>query len=231
MTIATPQPAEVQLNSTHFELLPGKLLDIQINYPVKTRLKLPLVGYETGRTIFLKYPSVSSLGCYKDVLVEGNMVIVRYLIEGECCAFGTSVRYVIQNPEKYLVLNYPKKIEYRQLRLHQRVATHLPASVVLKGAENAGINDKITGIIEDISVKGCGFAFKSDNPNLKVNQTEVDVYVRSFTGGEILIPAKVCNCRNEYGKVSIGIQFTGDIKQIKELLESLFIDVEGINHA
>lgn len=228
MTSAPPQLAEVKLNSTHFELLPGKMLDIQVNHPIKTRLKLPLIGYDTGKNIILKYPSVTSLGSYKDVLIEGNVVIVRYLLEGECFAFNTSIRSIIQYPEKYLVLNYPKKIEHRQLRLHQRIVTHLPASIVLKGNEGGRNNEKLTGIIEDISLEGCGFAFKTDNHKLKVNKTDIIVSVKSVIDGEINIPAKVCNSRWENGKVSIGIKFSDGNKEVRHLLECLFIDVDNI---
>lgn len=224
MAIATIQQTETPLDLIYFELLPGKMLDIQINHPVRFRIKLPLIGYEEGKNIIIKYPKISNLGSYKDVLVDGNCVIVRYLLEGECFAFSSSIHSIIQYPNKYLVLNYPTKIEHRQLRLHQRVTTHIPASIVLNAIEPQNSDEEISGIIEDISLKGCGFSFQTDNQKLKVNKKEIIVIVKSFMDGEIKIPAKVCNSRNEHGKISIGIQFSDDCKQIKHLLKYLFID-------
>ena len=84
-----------------FELGPGKMLDLQINNPLPVRLKLSLVGYDLGRYIILKYPRVANNSEYNDVLIEGNGVIVRYLLEGdkdECFAFSSSVRSVTQHP-------------------------------------------------------------------------------------------------------------------------------------
>ncbi len=218
--------------SNNFELLPGKPLDLQINLPIKARIKVPLIGYEVGNNIILKYPNISQLGTHRDLFVEGNVVIVRYLLEGEqgeCFAFKTSIKSVVKFPEKYLVLNYPTSIETRQLRLHQRIATHLPASIVIRGDEERQNSESMDGIIEDISPRGCGFAFKTNNQNLKVNQTAVFINIKNLMNGELNIPAKVCNSRNENGKVCVGIKFTGDREPINRLLEYLFIDVEKIS--
>jgi len=212
-----------------FELLPGKILDVQINHPVQVRLKVPLIGYELGKYIILKYPNVVSNAAYSDVLVEGNVVVVRYLLEGDqgCCfAFRSTIRTVTHKPEKYLILSYPKKIENRQLRQHQRITTHLPAAISLNDPEQSSI--RINGIIGDLSLKGCGFTFKTDNENTKVNKRDVFLCIAHHDKEEILIPAKVCNSRNEQGKINVGIQFNEGDKQVALLLEHLFIDTSNI---
>jgi hypothetical protein len=207
-----------------FELLPGKMVDVQIDHPVTVRLKLPLVGYELGRYIILKYPDVARVHDYSDVLVEGNIVIVRYILEGakgQCFAFRTAIRNISQYPEKFLILSYPKKIENRQLRKQQRHTIHVPAALMLdNGAE------RVKGVINDISNQGCGFIFKSNNAQTKVKKLDIFVCVQSSTNEEIKIPAKVCNSRNEQGKVSVGIQFMAGDKQVSNLLEHLLIDAE-----
>lgn len=206
-----------------FELLPGKIIDFQVNHPVQVRLKLPLVGYETGKYIMLKYPSSSDN--YSDVLIEGNVAIVRYLLEGDkgCCfAFRATIRHIIQSPEKLILLNYPTKIENRQLRAHQRITTHLPAAISLNAPDQSNI--EIHGIIVDLSLKGCGFTFKASSDIVSVKQREIFVCVNHYATGEMRIPAKVCNSRNEKGRVNVGIQFNEGDKQVATLLEQLFID-------
>ena len=209
-----------------FELQPGKSLDLQINHPVPLRLKLTLVGYELGKYILLKYPKITRPSDYKDVLVEGNVMIVRYLMEGnkgECFAFRSSIKSITSRPEKLLFLEYPKKIENRQLRTQQRTSIHIPAAIMLEGkgdAEGARIN----GIIGDISAKGCGFAFKSNSEKTKVNKRDIFVCIQSPIDGEVRLPAKVCNSRNIDGAVSVGIQFIDKDNQVPKLLEQLFIE-------
>lgn len=212
-----------------FELLPGKHLDLQINHPVQVRLKVTLIGYELGHYIILKYPPTSRSDEYSDVLVEGNVAVVRYLLEGDkgCCfAFRSTIRTITKKPEKFIILTYPKKIENRQLRLHQRITTHLPASISLNATNESSV--RINGVINDLSLKGCGFTFKAENESVKVNETDIVVCVAQPNKGEFMIPAKVRNSRNEAGKVNVGIQFCDGDKQVSELLEHLFIDMNAL---
>ncbi|XPF95198.1 flagellar brake domain-containing protein [Colwellia sp. RE-S-Sl-9] len=208
-----------------FELQPGKTLDLQINHPVPLRLKLTLVGFEIGKYILLKYPKVARASDYKDVLVDGNMVIVRYLMEGnkgECFAFRSSIKHITLHPEKLLFLEYPKKIENRQLRTQQRTSIHIPATIMLEGKGDE--TTKISGVISDISAKGCGFAFKSKSEKTHVNKINILVCIQSPIDGEVRVPAKVCNSRNTHGLVNVGIQFLDEEKKIPKLLEQLFIE-------
>lgn len=209
-----------------FELQPGKTLDLQINHPVPLRLKLTLVGYELGKYILLKYPKVARTSDYKDVLVEGNVMIVRYLMEGnkgECFAFRSSIKSISLSPEKLLFLEYPKRIENRQLRTQQRTSIHIPAAIML---EDTGTDKdaRINGIIGDISAKGCGFTFKSNSDKTKVNKRDIFVCIQSPIDGEVKVPAKVCNSRNEKGMVNVGIQFIDDDNLVPKLLSQLFIE-------
>jgi len=212
-----------------FELQPGKTMDLQINHPVSLRLKLILVGFEIGKYILLKYPKVTSTSEYNDVLVEGNVVIVRYLMEGnkgECFAFRSAIRNISIYPEKLLFLEYPKKIENRQLRTQQRTTIHIPAVIMIEEDEN-NKEMRINGAISDISLKGCGFSFKSKSSTTNVNKRKVFICLQSPAGAEMKISAQVCNSRNENGVVSVGIQFLEVDEGLPELLEQLFINTSN----
>lgn len=209
-----------------FELQPGKNVDLQINNPVPLRLKLSLVGYELGRYIILKYPKGSSTSEYRDVLTEGNVLIVRYLMEGnkgECFAFRSTIKNITQYPEKLLFIEYPKKIENRQLRLQQRTSIHIPATIMLEDSTDKGITE-ISGVIADISAKGCGFTFKAKTEKANVNKRDIFVCLQNHQGECVQIPARVRNSRNEKGMVSVGIQFLDDEKIVPNLLSQLLIE-------
>ncbi|WDE10332.1 flagellar brake protein [Thalassomonas haliotis] len=206
-----------------FELQPGKNLDLQINHPLQVRLKLQLIGYEMGKYIILKHPGEQA--SYRDVLVEGNVVIVRYILEGskgQCFAFRTTIRNISMFPEKFLILDYPKSIENRDLRLHQRYATNIPATIVPSDKGEAS-GTRIEGIIADISPQGCSFTFSSENSAIKVNQRDIFIYIQSSVEGTTKIPARVRNSRYERGKVNVGVQFTNSEQQMKNFLAKLFI--------
>lgn len=213
-------------------MLPGKVVDLQVNYPTVVRLKLKLIGYEPGKYILLKHPDADGSKQHSDVLTEGNVVIVRYLLEGdkgECCAFRATISQITQFPQKMLVISYPVHIENRQLRLHQRVQTHLPAELTMD-TESRDDTDlpvsgtaRIRGIICDISERGCGFVFRSDSDKVTVKKLNVFISLKTPDGDAVQITGRVCNSRNEYGKVSVGIQFKEEPDKIKQLLEQLFI--------
>jgi len=214
-----------------FELLPGKLLDLELSHPIKVRIKLPLVGYSLGKYIIVKYPSEQISGNYNDVMVEGNVVVARYLLEGdrgECFAFRSTISYITQFPEKLLVLSYPKKIESRQLRLQQRVVTNLPALMMLVNESTDNEAVKINGIINDISTKGCGFTFNPENNKVSVNKCAIFIVVSLNEGNDIKIPGLVRNSRNEGGIVSVGVQFNDDDVQVINLLDRLFINANAL---
>ena len=207
-----------------FELLPGKTLDLQINHPLKVRLKLSLVGYEIGKYIILKHPGDQS--SYRDVLVEGNVVIVRYILEGtkgQCFAFRTTIRNITMIPEKFIILDYPKSIENRDLRLHQRYSTNIPASIIPDEKGGAAQGTQIDGVIADISPQGCSFSFLSENSAIKVNQRDIFICIQSSVDGITKIPARVRNSRYDRGKVNVGVQFTNSEQQMKNFLAKLFI--------
>lgn len=212
----------------YFELLPGKLLDIQINFPVTVRKKLTLVGYELGKYLVLKWPKSAHKNDYNDVLVEGNGMIVRYLLEGsagKCYAFRTKITSIIQYPERLVFVDYPETLENRELRNQQRKETHIPAAISM-GSEltEKTKSQKIKGIIYDINTKGCGFSFKANNDKVKVNNKDIVVW---FNGEDNIVKklsAKVCNSRNDNGKVNVGIQFYDEADDVLSTLEELQLE-------
>lgn len=212
----------------HLQLYPGKRLDVELTHPLKVRIKTTLVGYELGKYVILKYPKIARANDYKDVLREGNIAIVRYLLEGnegKCFAFRSSIKHISQFPEKFIFIEYPEHLENRELRLEKRQVTHIPANLMLtgNGAESTG---KISGVISDISPNGCGFSFKTSSEKVNVNKRDIFVGITSPVSGEVKIPAKVCNSRNESGKVNVGIQFVDAEQLVIDLMADLQIEVE-----
>lgn len=208
-----------------FELQPGTLVDIQAKLPVTVRLKSMLVGYSTGKYIILQYPDPKRYGNYKDVLTEGNTVIVRYLLEGdkgECFAFKSTILHVVKYPDPLMFIDYPKHIENRQLRSHQRKITNIPAEIALPGSSLGKTG--IKGMIVDISSSGCRFVFKSAQ-KATVKQTQIEVSINTaFHKEPIKVSAKVCNSSFEVDRTFVGIMFTEKEEVIQDLMDVLFLD-------
>lgn len=219
--------AKVKKKQTFFELEPGQFVDLQIEHPVPFRMKVRLIGYELGSYIILKHPAPTQMQQYNDVFTLGNDVVVRYILEGQkgqCFAFKSTIQYISHLPEKLIFLNYPKKIEDRELRAQQRITTHLPASIQ-SITDNGNLSkNKLKGVVSDISPKGCCFIFKTDNKEIKINKKQVFVIFQMAEEKALNIPAVVRNSRFESGKVNVGIQFDDTNFQVQALLKHLLID-------
>jgi len=209
-------------------LMPGKSLDLQFSIPVLVRMKLTLVGYDAGNFLILKYPS-GQVSEYADVLQTGNVAIVRYIDEGrqgECVAFTASISAIINVKARLIFLEYPKSIENRQLRSSQRLQTHIPGKIELLTSIGVTTGNSISGVIIDISSKGCQFTFKTDNNKVKVKKSDIIISIGAASQNEqVKIKALVRNSRFENGKVYVGIQFSGEeSKRVATLLSSLAIE-------
>ncbi|WP_435277141.1 hypothetical protein ACMAZF_09690 [Psychrobium sp. nBUS_13] len=126
-------------------LTPGKVIDLQLGGLSGVRIKPTVIGLDIGR-----------------YLLEGT--------RGECVSFSTTIEHIITVPEKLHFLNYPTKIENRQLRTHQREKTHLPAQISQKLVNGKLAGTLLGGYIVDISPRGCQFSFKQEGGNSAVKK-------------------------------------------------------------
>jgi len=225
-----------KVNTSIFELLPGQLLDVQLEQLEDVRLKLPLIGYAFGQYIILKYPVGIRIHDYTEALSVGKSVFIRYLApvtgsvestaeeQGECFSFDSTIKSIAHFPEKCFVIEYPLHIYNRQLRRHSRTQAHLPAQLKFIDFELLSLLSEFQGIIVDISPRGCGFSFKTSEKLSNLKNQQLTMHVQSPIEGELAITARVCNQRYENGKMTLGIQFTANSAKVERLLVHLFIE-------
>jgi len=218
-------------NKFLLDLLPGKLIDIQLNNPIQMRFKLTLIGYDVGKYLILKYPAQSGKNDYKDVLTEGNGAIVRYIIEddrGECVAFSTTILAISFRPERLIYLAYPKNIESRQLRESNRLRTHIPAKISLSKNYNPESENLLHGLIIDISPGGCRFVIHVSSGFLALKRRQVFVHIISpLDSKPVIISSFVRNNQMKGNKLNVGIEFSPDEQfKLHELLSAYSIDID-----
>lgn len=221
-----------KIKTSIFELLPGQLLDVQLEQLADVRLKLPLIGYAFGQYIILKFPVGIRTHDYTEALSVGKSVFIRYLApvagdtkeQGECFSFDSTIKSIAHLPEKCIVIEYPLHIYNRQLRRHSRTQAHLPAKLKFIGTELLSLLSEFQGIIIDISPRGCAFSFKTSEKLSNLKNQELTLCVQSPIEGELAITARVCNQRFENGKMTLGIQFTANSAKVERLLVHLFIE-------
>ena len=232
MDVTKEKTAPQLANKSPFflDLLPGKLIDLQFSNPISIRFKLTLVGYETGKYLILKCPAQVGKNDFKDVLVEGNGAIVRYIVEdqrGECVAFTTNIIALTVRPERLMYLAYPKNIESRQLREASRLQTHIPAKISV--TENPSDDDKtlLHGLIIDISPTGCRFAIHVKTGFLALKRRQVFVHILSPQDSSTqVIRAYIRNNQMKGDRLNVGIEFAEDEQyKLHKLLETYANDI------
>ena len=193
----------------------GATLKIQIEGE-KKRLTSELMGVEEDEYVVIKTPSLQYMSHVSNLLYEGNTVIVRYLHKGTVFGFKSHIKYVITNPIKLLILEYPKKIEIQNLRKHRRVDCYLPASVRITG-------NTIEGTIIDISREGCQFTVEKSKieSNLKIFQVENETSVSfKLPGVEkiLTVTGKQKYIIEDSDSVKIGVLFGNMAIEVQERL-------------
>jgi len=221
---------DVIVNQFVNNLVPGKVIDLQFGGVSGVRIKPTVIGLDLGNYVLLKFPSKLNPAYYKDMLIPGTNVVVRYIAEGnqgECVAFSTTIEYVSTIPEKLIFINYPSKIENRQLRVQQREKTHLPSQISQHISDGRLSGNCINGYIVDISPNGCLFSFKANEGQSGVKKCPIHISI-SITGQDepVLVSAHVKNNRVENGLIMVGIMFdSSSLDKISMLLNDMAISL------
>lgn len=210
-------------------LHPGSLVDLQFSQPSSLRIRTALVGYEKNRYLVLKLPQQVVEGGHKDVFVEGNVTVVRCLLEGdlgECIAFRAVIKTICHHPVHLLFLEYPQHIENRSLRAKQRIRAFIPAYV--NPLEHGTLPETFAlynGFVIDISPCGCRFSMKLQADASQINK--VSVLLELLVPGEeerIQIPGEIMNCHQELQELSLGIKFELPERQVAKMLQRFIVD-------
>lgn len=155
----------------------------------------------------------------KNKLFPSNKMVVKYLYDGSVYAFQTSVIEMITTPIRALVIEYPKVVQQRELRIIKRNNVVIPGRIEAKQAE-API------VVFDISRNGCCFKYHDDKTNMtSLREGDLLRVHCCFPGfpDEAAVMAVVRNVRRERGRLCVGTQFQDPAKPfLNPLMHFLF---------
>ncbi|MFQ3236958.1 MAG: hypothetical protein ACI9C4_002533 [Paraglaciecola sp.] len=189
----------------------GQFLDVEIQNNQNDRFKSFLIGVKQGQYLILEQPDSKRFGFARDLLVEGQSIIIRTICEqttGECIAFRAFVKGIINHPQKLLFVSFPEDIQKRELRIEQRKALRYPAQIYMT---NQG--ERISGVITDMSDGGCRFEMQVSDTVKGVKQDNVYIEFEHPDIGFLQeVHCKVCSQRKILDIVSIGLAFKQPLK-------------------
>ncbi|WP_147378788.1 flagellar brake domain-containing protein [Motilimonas pumila] len=188
----------------------GDVFDIQFVSQGDVRLKTRLVGFLEGQ-YFVVSLSGQARKEYRDVLVEGNGLVVRAMAEslgGACIAFKSVVSGVVSKPHGVLFFHYPKVIELINLRQQTRLATHLPVAI-FDASDTLEVGEPLAGIIHDISPSGCRLRLKWLKSQGKLPLTQVRLAIQLATREQAMSVFAVVKSQQHdtHTDLSLGLSF------------------------
>lgn len=200
-------------------LKPGTVVDLQIATPTAPkRVRVAYVGMDIPNCLVFQVPASAKWMTIRDLLFVENDLVVRYVLEGtvgQVIAFRSTVLKLLSKPSGLLITSFPERVESIGLRSSKRAQPGIAVSV---SSEIAGPGAKTTGIVVDISNKGCRLAMPV-NPDWPVLDEGV-VLTLSFRVGdtENSLKAIVKNQHPEEDFVYYGLQFDSDEKVVSDVL-------------
>jgi len=137
----------------------GRVLTVHFNPARKDtpRYRSCLRGWHRGGFILLERPQVAG---HPLELAAEKPCIVRFVADGMACGFSTTIiEGIVRARAPILACHWPRAVEIRPLRAHQR------AHVVLPALYRYGNHAPIPVEIVDISAGGCQLATKTGLPS------------------------------------------------------------------
>lgn len=200
-------------------LAPGTVVDLQITTPTAPkRVRVAYVGMEIPNCLIFQIPTSAKWMTTRDLLFVDNELVIRFVLEGnagQVVAFRVGVLKLLSKPTGLLITSFPTRLESIGLRSSKRAHPGIAVSVTADLMPNI---ESATGIIVDISRKGCKMALpvKPDWPILKENTMLTMAF--HADGEETAIKAAVKNYKSEADFVYYGLQFKSEDKALNDVL-------------
>ena len=164
-------------------------------------LKTRLIGIVPGAYLIIATPESDG---DSEIRAGGTEIIIRYIFRGEVMGFRSSVIVAIENPFRLTFISYPDRIESMSLRKEKRVDCSLPSMLTVE-------NSEINGIVSDLSVGGCRFTAKLEEPPARgefaLDSLSSIVFSLPGSEGFLRIDGKIRNSVLSPDRVDLGIQF------------------------
>jgi hypothetical protein len=170
------------------------------------RLRTSLVGLERGRYLVLSLAPLLRGGADPARLfVRGRRTRLFFRKEGVVQGYVVQVQGFTTSPFKHLYLTYPEEGESYNLRLHERVETHLLGMV-----RTEGVSAKC--MVVDLSEGGCGLVADPEHQDRFLSMAEGEDVLLRFQLNTLdricEISSRLIGLRSEEGRTMAALRFT-----------------------
>ncbi|WP_404341615.1 flagellar brake domain-containing protein [Pseudoalteromonas mariniglutinosa] len=214
----------LELNCEKLAHIPaGSLVDVEIITPVASkRVKTEFIGLLQEQFVILNYPSTKRLANMSDYLKDGVTLVVRAVLEsggGQVIAFRQQIHAISSHPARLLFIDFPKQVQYFNLRAEARIPTLFPAVVKINDEQ------KLTGVIKDISLTGVLFDVKSKDDFSALKRSQCKVLLDQKNNTENEFQGQICSIRVTSETTQFGIQLLASEAEMNAFMKHHLIDL------
>ncbi|WP_026970309.1 PilZ domain-containing protein [Aliagarivorans marinus] len=195
-----------------FDALPCNS-EVQIQIPTATtpiRLRSRLVGIDPNMCILLSQGSDHNWKAAKELLREGQTVVIRVMNpldpDGPIFAYRDAITKMMSVVGRWLVIGYPKQLQYISLREHARHPVQAQAKLIFSDSQSSVQ-------LCDISLQGCAVITEH---LVKAGVPDGQLQLQTHDNKPIAIPVQFCNQNRTHPQseqYQVGLKFSADDKQ------------------
>lgn len=122
------------------------MFQLKVTKQISSRYRTAIRGWQRGKYIMLDTVIVSDTAVMTGI---NEICILRFMHEGQVCAFESQVIDSIAGKRPYFRVAWPRDLEQVSVRRHERVRVSLPCTLERAGAES------VEAEVRDMSAGGC----------------------------------------------------------------------------
>ncbi len=208
----------------------GTELNIEFK-ELESRFKSSLLGIVPSKYVIAQIPEIIS----NDFVVKcnrkkGGDVVVRYLYDGSVYGFKSKYIGITPDPINLMILQYPNEIEACNIRKDERVNCILPGKLKI-GEDVQDVS------ILDLSASGCQVAIINSDVDLERIGSELSANDRlqllvqvPGEGKGLIMNAIHKNVRRDNLRLSVGVQFSKLMVEIRKKIDKFIVTAKEIQH-
>ena len=156
-----------------------------------------------------------------NLISEGCEVNARFHWDGKLIAFRSEIVALINEPARWMILQYPQNVMSMPLRKYDRYECYQPATLHLDSKH------VLRGVLKDISERGCKFVPSAANKfNINVlKDKNLQLQTRFPKRDEpVILTCQIKNTPNERNEFALGCQFVQDYELVNQQIEYQLVD-------
>ncbi|WP_432453430.1 MULTISPECIES: PilZ domain-containing protein [unclassified Agarivorans] len=211
-----------------FNALPCQT-EVHLQIPTATkplRLRSRLIGIEPGMCLILSRGIDQQWEAAKEKIREGQSIVIRLVNQGDpnatIFAYRGNISKLMSSVGRWLVVDYPRRIQKISLRQHSRMPIALASTLLCQHQAQTSFH----GVLKDLSLNGGGFV--CEPIPLPLSSLPFKLQLNLDNNPSISIDASICNQHLEQRtpeRLHYGLTFNAKNAEKKNFVQMALLEM------